>query len=364
MISNASWELSAMSSDTTPSESMLLLRCDAGSDIGTGHFFRQLALGEYAATQGRDIALLIHEPLSGLLEQAESIGLEVQNVPAEPGTEADAKFLYDTAQRHDTRAIVADGYHFGPEYYDFLRRGDWTVGAVDDIAHQPFPVDVLINQNIDAGQLDYDTPDRTTKLLGVQYALMREQFRAARRDIEASGGPEVPPRVRKIIVFMGGGDPSNETTKVLEGLRRAKFDGVVDVVLGTSNPHQATIRRAGEALDAEVRYHENVSDMAGLIRGHDLSINAGGSTSWELACLGVPMMQIIVADNQRDIVEGLSSRNISINLGWQDDVTPETVRPAFRSVDSNPEQRRRQIRQGMELIDGRGVERVLRRLVQ
>ena len=342
---------------------MILLRCDASTEIGTGHFFRLLSLGEYACERGVKAEIAMYRPPEGLVEQADGLGLGVRRLETEPGTNEEAKQLERWARLEGARAVVVDGYHFPPSYYRALSGHRWTVTAIDDIAHQPFPVDVLVNVNIDAEQLDYQTPPRTDRLLGIDYTLMRHQFRRKRKEIEESGGPEIPEQIEQILVFMGGSDPTDETTKVLKGLARANYRGSVDVVIGASNPNEESIRRVGHQLETQVCYHKNVSQMANLIAGHHLSINAGGGTSWEMACLGVPMLQIVVADNQADIVEGLDKRGISTSLGWHEDVTPADIARAFRTSNTHPERRKRQVLQGMEKVDGRGVKRLLEHLL-
>lgn len=334
---------------------MLISRCDAGPDIGAGHFFRQLALAEYAVEQGDEAHIFMHQPPAGLAEHADACGVGLVHIPHEPASMDDARFVRERAA--DADSLVVDGYHFPPEYYREAD-GPCTLAAVDDIAQQHFPVDILVNQNIDAENLDYDTPERTTELLGLDYLLLRRQFRRARRRLEQSGGPEVSDRIENVLVFLGGGDPTNETAKVLRGLDLADYRGELDVLLGESNPHEDKIRRLGRELSANMEFHRNVTDMADLIAGHDLSINNGGSVSWELACLGIPMLQIIVADNQRPVVEGLVDREISTCLGNKEDVTPERVSNQFSKMLESKRKRRHQTKRGLNLVDGAGVRRV------
>ena len=355
---------------------MILFRCDAGADIGAGHFFRLLSLAEYAASQGDEVRMLMESPPSGLVEQAESLGVSCTGLAIEKdqrATLADAAEVEARARRHGAEAVVVDGYHFPTTYYEALAGGArdsgeiWQVAAVDDIAEQPFPVDVLINVNIDADRLNYETRAdgrSTKKLLGVEYTMLRRQFRQARERLEARGGPEVPDEIQQVLVSLGGGDPTNETTKVLKGLGEAAYDGALSVLVGPSNPHEEQIRRVGERLDASVTYYQNVSEMAALILGHHLSINAGGGTNWELCCLGVPAIQVMIAENQRRTVEGLDRRGISVNLGWREDVDPGDIAEAFSALSADRARREGAIERGMKLIDGDGVRRIRRMLLE
>ena len=52
--------------------------------------------------------------------------------------------------------------------------------------------------------------------------------------------------------------------------------------------------------------------MAELMSKSDLCIGAAGSTSWERCCMGQPTITFSIANNQREIAEQLSQRNVAI----------------------------------------------------
>ena len=56
--------------------------------------------------------------------------------------------------------------------------------------------------------------------------------------------------------------------------------------------------------------------MPQLFKWADISISAGGSTCMEMAFMGLPMVTIVLADNQSAIAEGFQSAGASLNLGW------------------------------------------------
>ena len=208
----------------------MIHRCDAGPQIGTGHFFRQLALAEEALERGHDPLILVTGLTASLEWQAGAVGVEVEASGAEPASPGDAEEVLERAERRKSTAIVVDGYRFGPEYYRDLGQGLQVVAAVDDVAGQEFPVDVLVNVNPHAEGLDYRGADRC--LLGPRYALLRRQFVAARGEIESEAGPPVPRDVARVLVNFGGGDPRRMTAVALGALRKTGYGGRVDLVLG------------------------------------------------------------------------------------------------------------------------------------
>ena len=50
-------------------------------------------------------------------------------------------------------------------------------------------------------------------------------------------------------------------------------------------------------------------NMAENMANVDLAIGASGSSTWERSCLGLPSIQIVIANNQNVIAELLSQKN-------------------------------------------------------
>ena len=49
----------------------------------------------------------------------------------------------------------------------------------------------------------------------------------------------------------------------------------------------------------------DADNISRLMLDADLAIGAGGSTSWERCCLGLPTLLYVLAENQRKIAESL-----------------------------------------------------------
>jgi spore coat polysaccharide biosynthesis predicted glycosyltransferase SpsG len=99
---------------------------------------------------------------------------------------------------------------------------------------------------------------------------------------------------------MGGSDIKNITYDVLQQLD-SNFDIVV--VLGSVSPHNVMIKNY--AKDKNIEVIVNADNVAELMLEADLAIGAGGSTSWERCCLGLPTLLYVLADNQKVIAENL-----------------------------------------------------------
>src|SRR5690606_30453084 len=82
-------------------------------------------------------------------------------------------------------------------------------------------------------------PQTCRKLLGPEYALLRPEFHQAKKTLRKRDG-----KIRRILVFFGGSDPTNETKKALEAIKQLNRPEIaVDVVVGTANPYQEEIKQ-------------------------------------------------------------------------------------------------------------------------
>lgn len=343
---------------------MLLIRCDATTDIGAGHFFRDLALAEAAIDHDIPVIMAMHRPAQTFIDIAAASQINVQSIDATPNSPEDAHQLNQLAKDLPAKALVVDGYHFDTAYYQRLIREDFTLAAIDDIAHQHFPVDILVNVNPHADTLNYDVPSDARLLLGVKYTLLRRQFRQARAALDAKGGPVVPEQVSKIIITLGGGDPTNETAKVLQALNLANYKGQADVIIGPANPHRHTLEELATSSKADIRFHQNVQNMAELMLGQHLAICAAGGTSWELACLGVPMMQMVIAENQHPIADYLSQNSLALFSGWNHNTTSDLIAQQLTSLSLSKQRRFEMTQQAKALVDGTGSTQIIKSMME
>ncbi|MAG71000.1 MAG: UDP-2,4-diacetamido-2,4,6-trideoxy-beta-L-altropyranose hydrolase, partial [Acidobacteria bacterium] len=77
--------------------------------------------------------------------------------------------------------------------------------------------------------------------------------------------------------------------------------------------------------------------MAKFMSSADLCIGAGGTTTWERCCEGLPTIAIILAENQKGISESLDKEGALINLGWYYNVTENNIKEIIEGLIDNPQ---------------------------
>jgi spore coat polysaccharide biosynthesis predicted glycosyltransferase SpsG len=94
----------------------------------------------------------------------------------------------------------------------------------------------------------------------------------------------------------------------------------------------------------------------------DISIGAGGTTSWERCCLGLPTIVISLAENQEKIVEVLEAENAILYLGRKTIVEPEIISESINKLINKPTLVFEMSRNALKICDGKGCARVVKHM--
>ena len=94
----------------------------------------------------------------------------------------------------------------------------------------------------------------------------------------------------------------------------------------------------------------------------DLSIGAGGSTTWERCCLGLPAIIIVTGINQRKIAEFMKLNGLALilkpNVNLENNLKKALL---FFMKDKNTYLK--MSRKAFSICDGKGINRVVKKLI-
>jgi len=266
-------------------------------------------------------------------------------------------------QGADERAtwLIVDHYALDAEWQAHQRRYVDKIFVVDDLADRPHDCDVLLDQNYPLAGDSYGVlvPDGCLVLQGPTYALLRDEFKLARATLRPRVG-----EVGHVMISFGGVDGTNETAKALHALACPDVDDLTaDVVVGGTNPHVEELRARTKAMP-RVTLHVQATNMAKLTSLADLAICAGGSSAWERCCLGLPSVMIAAVEHQVPFARALAEGGYALYLGDRASVGHEDIAKVVASVRQDPPLLSGLSRRGMDLVDGRGSERVVKLMLR
>lgn len=353
----------------------ILLRVDSSSTIGTGHKMRCLTLANALRTRGVECLFVCRNHKGNSIQRVIDADFEVKVLQLDGhfGCQSEDEFQLvhaawlGTSWQVDAEQtiaaietaffdwIVVDHYALDVRWESALKPYCSKLMVIDDLADREHICDLLLNQNLIADlvyRYEGRIPDKCARLLGPDYALLQPEYAELRSHMLPRSG-----QVNRIFVFFGGADIHNctgRTTRAFLSLNREDIS--VDVVISPGHQFDNDIR--GEAKGhVNITIHDALPSLAELMAGADLAIGAGGITSWERCCLGLPSLVVTLAENQKPIASELARLGLVRWLGHHDQVDDNGLKEALFDC----------LRQGdlqdwsercLAVVDGKGCERV------
>lgn len=331
----------------------LLIRADAGGNLGTGHVMRMVALAQAWQDRGGHTQILACSCPEGLITRVQSEGIGFQQWhDVKMGSLADAERTNAEALRTKASWIVLDGYHFDENYQHAVKGSGARVLAVDDWGHSNhWDVDLLLNQNFHAPEQFRGKPvglPATRILAGPKYALLRREFRQPPARLERGNNPP------RLLVTFGGVDPGNATGRILGILAKLGLDCEVTALVGAGNPNRLVVEEICQGIPGARVLHA-VADMAALYASQDAVISAAGSSCYEWLRYQLPALVYAIADNQLPLFPHLQALGGVEASGWLHESNDDQILEALKRLHARAMEPAK-----VECpIDGQGAERVV-----
>jgi UDP-2,4-diacetamido-2,4,6-trideoxy-beta-L-altropyranose hydrolase len=294
----------------------VVFRVDASLQMGTGHVMRCLTLAQVLKENDTNVEFICRKHQGNLIDKIYSNGFNAHELEVLEEIEVDNKLTHShwlgATQQQDASEcikvldlekvdwIIVDHYALDEDWQRKLKPYCKKLMVIDDLADRQFDCDILLNQNLGTKKQDYQNkvPKKCQLLLGCDYTLLRSEFSQLRK--KSLEKRKITKGIKNILISIGGSDVDNITYDILQQL-----DGRFNIVavLGKVSPHNKMIESYVKGKNVKVVV--DADNMAELMFDADFTIGAGGSTSWERCCLGLPALLYITAENQRMIAENL-----------------------------------------------------------
>jgi UDP-2,4-diacetamido-2,4,6-trideoxy-beta-L-altropyranose hydrolase len=334
-----------------------LFRTDAIAATGTGHAMRCLALAQALAVHGVSSRFLMTGVPPLLARRISGEGFPIERHDHALASEADATATVAVAQRMGARWIVLDGYGFTDAYLDILQDSGIAAVMIDDLGKLArYNCAIVVNQNLHADRALYPGVAPSTRLLlGTRYMMLRREFWRHRG---VSHSPH--DRGLRLLVSMGGSDPQDHASRAIDALERLASRGLAaTVVVGAANPRADMLRQRARKSAADITVLHNVEDMPALMREADLAVAAAGTTVWELAYMGVPMLLGSTVEAERVLARRLADFNGCVYVGDFSDCAPDQLAGAIERLAGDAALRDSLAAAAGTLVDGKGGERIV-----
>lgn len=250
--------------------------------------------------------------------------------------------------------VVVDHYAATSQKMSELRGLGHRLVLIDDLADRCIEADIVVNQNLGAGTLRYNTLNHPVILSGCKYALLRDGILRAVRE----------PEENRVLITFGGGAAGPRILRLLEGLELALPGPSVrtrlDFAGSFSESEEREIRARLQARGrVDVEFLRECYNLGPAASKCEFAVTAAGSTIFELASLGVPMLVYGIVDNQRINAMQVEAFDMGLFLGDFEVFEPGRFAAEFNRMRKDRVLRERFSKSARSKVDGQGRDRVL-----
>ena len=326
----------------------VVVRSDAGPEIGTGHIVRCAALAHLAMLRGHDAKIVgtgVDHVLAMWLQERGIELVTCYGVSRPTDAERTSRYTKDLVE---SDWLVVDHYGLDASWETSVDKGAGRLLVIDDLADRRHACDALLDvgmHTVNGNRYAKLVGSETKLFFGPPYALIRDEF------------DEVQPRQRsgvvdRILVYVGGGSKSGSVLRTIAlALESADFSEISVIFL-------ASEEELNEIADLVVRNQnfKGVSpmvDMPVLLDWADLVIGTCGTSTWERLLLGVPTMCLVTAENQRSDAELLAAAGATLNLGKSESLRMRDIVAVMMDLRESPSSVKAMSAAGLEIMKGR-----------
>ena len=273
-----------------------------------------------------------------------------------------SRLLIKTAKIYNSYVAVLDDYRIDKAFQKNLKEANMHYLLFDNGKRNDIYADIILNTNPIVSKSDYRnklTNPKAKLLLGPKYSIIRPEFPPVMSKTKSP--------IKTILITFGGGDDRGAILLVLNALLKMRMQNVEFIVVsGQDNPNNNKIKQwIGSHNFANIELKINPSSIAELFALCDLAIMAGGTTVYEVASIGLPMILISIADNQVKHSYDWSQVTESIKyIGGLEDFQEEILIKVFNQLLCEEGEMVRHNIKMRTTVDGLGRSRVASEIIK
>jgi len=336
----------------------IAIRCITESNKGYGNLYRSMTLGESLRKKGCEILFIItkNSKASQELKKRKFSFFIIPNFRSKvKECEKISKFLI----LQNLKTIVVDMREYGEKISKELKKNNLKVILLDDAWCKNAYADLIFNGTFIKNFLDYKKINKDVNLfLGSKYFIVDKQILKHRKKIN-----EIYDKNKyNVVISMGGSDPENLSSLILKSI--SSLPNVeITVVLGPFFKQNSKITQISKQTK-NITILSSPKNIWKIFQKADVVISNAGNTLFELSIMRIPTLCIPVVKHQELYVKEFVSRGFSIILERPSKISQDIIRSKLRNLLKNKHQRKNMYLAASEIIDGRGISRVVLQILK
>lgn len=312
-----------------------ILRADAGSSIGFGHFVRTCALAAYLRDDFTPL-LFSYNPDGALTDYqrhlASESGARIIDIEAATRKEYDHAFLQYLLPY---AATILDNYYYTTDYQCEVRKRSKALVCIDDVHDRHFVADVVMTF-CPLTREDFSLEPYTRFYGGLEYSFLRSPF----LDTPTPHSSLLTLHsLKRAVLAVGGADPFHLTDKMLRVIEGVAPQMHVDVMAGP------TVRVESERSRVERDNRDNggitvwrqvgAEKIVELLDGADVGIFPASTVCVEALSRRLPIIAGHYVGNQKEFYEYGVKEGMFLPLGSMlddEEALKERLEAALRAL--------------------------------
>lgn len=317
-------------------------RVEMGGKIGSGHFFRCLALAEELRKRKKSVIFLVGDKKQFQSHDSKKFPYVELKGKTENGKIQECKELMNKI-----KYLIIDLSNNEEKYEKKLK--NYNTIMINDLGKIEIFSKILVNGSIVKKFQKYKIKNKFTRFFtGSKYMIIRKEFLTEKKYVN------IPEKmVKNILLIFGGNDEKKITVKVLPFFLKKNIQ--ITIVLGPTNSHKQEIEKIVKK-QSNVKVVTYPKKIAKLFSKQDLVISSTGITIYELACLGIPTIMFPINSVQKETAKEMEIRGFGkiidekrFNLKRLERMYTEFENVFYR---------KKMFKIGRKIIDGNGTVRI------
>jgi len=310
--------------------------CKASFSQGMGHVVRQSHIAKILQDRGAEITFFIpdYPPAQNWLDQRRFHRKTLKD-PQSVSEKDIAPLDLILLDIQDTPEI----------FIKKMGRDNKPVVSFEDLGEGRQHVNLLVDCNLDE-EKSAELPNKVQTLFGYRFCVLAQDFETLH-----SKKREFANSIQSVLITMGGTDPHSLTASLAEKLLQIEAELPITLLAGPGCGNTPALKNLESKT---VKLLESTPQMAQTLFDHDAVFCSGGVTLHEAMAVGTPAFVINQVAHQE--MKTKRAQGAAMNLGmaesWNESCLPEIL-------NSSPETLEKMSQAGKNLIDGKGLIRVI-----
>jgi len=363
----------------------IMFRVDGSDKIGSGHVERCINLAIALRKVGGRCGFACRDFSNNFIHRIISQGFEVfpiskNKVDAEQIVEKksinlksddnwldihwtlDAELTTEIVKKFCTDLLVVDHYSLDYGWENLVRPYCKDILVIDDLCDRVHNCDFLIDSTFQRNKIIYKdkVPKGCNLLIGSSFTILNTHYLQIRpKAIERRNHFN---ELTNVLISYGGGENSQWIENAILAIKKSVLAKKINlhIILGNCNTKNLNnIFKLCEGLS--VTFEKYCTNMPERIFWADLAIGAGGTTSWERCCLGLPSIITPIDQNQFENTMTLMNCGAAIRI----EIGPDMVDQISQSLEMlliDHEAYHSMSYNASLVCDGQGTSRILEAL--